>query len=113
MLSKILFKRKQTKIHVNFTKRNDHVNTFCWSPSQGLEGKLASMQKNSPRAQWPSEETEWKAAISGIWHFCVIGRGKLSCTAPKELRLPKKMQAERDEWLRLADYSYNDLIGQG
>lgn len=35
----------------------------------------------------------------------VIGSSTLPWIAPKELKLLKQMQLERDEWLRLADYS--------
>ena len=40
----------------------------------------------------------------------VTERCKLYWMAQKELKLPKKMQEKRDERLRLADYSYKDLI---
>lgn len=46
--------------------------------------------------RWPSQ----KASTS-----IVIGSSTLPWIAPKELILLKQMQAERDEWLRLADYS--------
>lgn len=61
-----------------------------------LHGLLRKLKR-----RWQSQKSDTSV---------VIGRSKCSWTAPKELKLPKKMQAKRDEWLRLVDYSYKDLI---
>lgn len=66
--------------------------------------------QNRQRAQGSSERTERKVALSKIPDTLVTERCKLYWMAEKELKLPKKMQAKRDERLGLADYSYKDLI---
>lgn len=67
--------------------------------------------QNRNRTQGSSERIERKVTLSRIPDTLVVTeRRKLYWMAQKELKLPKKMQAKRDERLRLADYSYKDLI---
>ena len=104
-----LFKREHAKTHAPFTKRNDLENTFAGDLPRALKEK--SPLCTSPTFRRTAELKGHLRAISGIPDTPVVTRrSKLSWTAQKELKLPKKTQAKRDERLRLTDYSYKDLI---
>lgn len=86
------------------------MGTHLLGPSHGLEGKFHLCTCPYSRrtvltlhGHLRKLKRRWKSQKSNP--SIVIRRSKLSWRAPKELKLPKKMQAERDEWLKLADYS--------
>lgn len=72
---------------------------------------IAPMQKNSPRVQQPSQKTERKVELSGVQHFCSDRKKQTFLHSSKGVKITQeKADRNRDEWLRLADYSYKDLI---
>lgn len=97
-------------LHKEITPRT----LFAGPPPRDMEENSTPPAKapiqNSQRAQGSSGRTERRVALSKIPDTLVTERCKLYWMAQKELKLPKKMQAKRDERLRLADYSYKDLI---